>query len=197
MAASIARDLDLLEKSVASLKLDYERFFSGDLKTPPLPARRGVEQVLRRIGNTEVEKAAELFRLQSIQSRFTTLAELWEKRLLAREEGRRPLRPAVRRHASEGPSPPGPADASAPRPVKGSGRGDLRALFERYCAARAEAGEDSSRLRYDRFEELVRKQAAEIRRATGATRLAFEVQLRDGKVCLVGRALQPLSKGAP
>ena len=34
----------------------------------------------------------------------------------------------------------------------------------------AAAGEDASRLRYDRFEELVKRQAAEIRRATGATR---------------------------
>jgi hypothetical protein len=195
MAVSIARDLDLLEKSITALRLDYERFFSGDVKVPPLPARKSVEQVLRRIGNAPVEKVAERFRLQALQSRFTVLSDLWEKRLLVREEGRGPIRLAPRARLVEPGAPPPAGDASAPGSVKGSGRGDLRSLFERYCAARAAAGEDVSRLRYDRFEELVKKQAAEIRKATGATRLAFDVQTRDGKVRLVGRALAVPTKG--
>ncbi len=195
MAVSIARDLDILEQSITALKLDYERFFSGDVKVPPLPARKSVEQALRRVGNAPVEKVAERFRLQALQSRFTTLSDLWEKRLLAREEGRSPVR-LVARPRPAGPAPPSPpGDAGPPGSVKGSGRGDLRSLFDRYCAARAAAGEDASRLRYDRFEELVKKQAAEIRKATGATRLAFDVQTRDGKVRLVGRSLAAPTKG--
>ncbi|MFI5120871.1 MAG: MXAN_5187 C-terminal domain-containing protein [Thermoanaerobaculia bacterium] len=197
MAVSIARDLDLLDKSIASLKLDYERFFSGDLKVPPLPARKSVERVLNRIGNVSLDRAEDRFRLQVLQSRFTALSELWEKRLLAREEGRSRVRPPVRVRSIEEPAASPARDAGAAASVKGSGRGDLRSLFDRYCAARAAVGEDISRLRYDRFEELVRKQAAEIRRETGATRLAFEVQTREGKVRLVGRSLQASTKGTP
>ena len=195
MAVSIAGDLDLLEKSITALKLDYERFFSGDAKVPPLPARKNLEQVLRRIGNAPVEKVAERFRLQAIQSRFTALSDLWEKRIVAREEGRGPVRLAPRARLAEPEARPPAGDASAPGSVKGSGKGDLRSLFDRYCAARAAAGEDTSRLRFDRFEELVKKQAAEIRKATGATRLAFDVQTRDGKVRLVGRSLAAPRKG--
>lgn len=195
MAVSIARDLDLLDKSIASLKLDYERFFSGDLKVPPLPARKSVEQVLRRVGNAALDRAEERFRLQALQSRFTALSELWEKRLLAKEEGRARVRPPIRVRSGERPAPAPPGDAGAAASVKGSRRSDLRSLFDRYCAARAAVGEDASRLRYDRFEELVKKQAAEIRKATGATRLAFDVQTRDGKVRLVGRSLPPPTKG--
>lgn len=195
MAVSIARDLDLLEKSITALKLDYERFFSGDVKVPPLPARKSVEQVLRRVGNAPVEKVAERFRLQALQSRFTTLSDLWEKKLLAREEGRGPVRLVARARPAEPAAPPPAGDASSPGAVKGSGRSDLRSLFDRYCAARAAVGEDVSRLRYDRFEALVKKQATEIREATGATRLAFDVQTRDGKVRLVGRSLQAPAKG--
>ena len=197
MAVSIARDLDLLDRSIASLKLDYERFFSGDLKVPPLPAHRSVEQVLRRVGNVSLDKAEERFRLQALQGRFTALSELWEKRLVAREEGRGRVRPQIRVRPVERPAPAPSSDAGPAASVKGFGRGDLRSLFERYCAARAALGEDASRLRYDRFEELVKKQAAEIRRATGATRLAFDVQTRDGKVRLVGRSLQTPTKGTP
>ncbi len=195
MAVSIARDLELLEKSITALKLDYERFFSGDVKVPPLPARKSVEQVLRRVGNAPVEKVAERFRLQALQSRFTTFSDLWEKRLLAREEGRGPVRLAAHARLVEPGVHPPAGDTPAPASVKGSGKGELRSLFDRYCAARAAAGEDASRLRYDRFEELVKKQAAEIRKATGATRLAFDVQTRDGKVRLVGRSLAAPTKG--
>jgi hypothetical protein len=154
-----------------------------------------VEQVLRRIGNAPVEKVAERFRLQALQSRFTTLSDLWEKKLLAREEGRGPVRLAPRLRPVEPAAHPPAGDASSPAPVKGPGRSDLRSLFDRYCAARAAVGEDVSRLRYDRFEALVKKQATEIREATGATRLAFDVQTRDGKVRLVGRSLQAPAKG--
>jgi hypothetical protein len=195
MAVSIALDLDLLEKCITALKLDYERFFSGDVKVPPLPARKSVEQLVRRVGNAPVEKVAERFRLQALQSRFTALSDLWEKRLLAREEGRGTVRLAARVRLVEPVAPRPAGDAPAPGSVKGSGRSDLRSLFDRYCAARVAAGQDVSRLRYDRFEEFVKKQAAEIRIVTGATRLAFDVQTRDGKVRLVGRALQAPTKG--
>ena len=197
MPVSIARDLDLLEKSIRALKLDYERFFSGDVKVPPIPARKSVELLLRRIGNAPVEMVAEGFRLQALQSRFTILSDLWEKKLRAREEGRGPVRPVARPRPVEHAVPPPQGDTPAPGPVKGSGRGDLKSLFDRYCAARAAAGEDASGLRYDRFEELVKKQAKDIRNATGATRLAFDVQTRGGKVRLVGRPLSPPTKGHP
>lgn len=202
MPVSIERDLDLLEKSLTTLRVDYERFFSGDLKTPPAAARRRVEEVLRRVGNAPVDRAAEQFRLQTLQSRYTAMTELWDKRLAAREEGRSPFQaprpaaaaaPAARPKTQRSVSSDGEASAS----VKAIGRGDLKSLFERFCAARAEIGEDVSRLRFERFEDLVKKQATEIRRATGATRLAFEVQTRDGKVRLVGKPLPAPAKGSP
>ena len=64
---------------------------------------------------------------------------------------------------------------------------DLRPLFERYCAAREALGEDVSRIRYERFEDLVKKKAAEIRKVTGAGRLVFEIHTVDGRVRLIGR----------
>jgi hypothetical protein len=201
MPVSIERDLDLLERSLTSLKVDYERFFAGDLKTPPMASRRKIDEVLRRVGNVEVERAAERFRLQALEGRYTALAELWDKRLSAKEEGRG----LFRAHRPAAPPPPPPAhrpksvssDGEVSTSVKAIGRGDMKSLFDRFCAARAAAGEDVSKLRYERFEDLVKKQAAEIRRTTGATRLAFEVQTREGKVRLVGRPQPAPAKGKP
>ena len=61
--------------------------------------------------------------------------------------------------------------------------------------ARQALGEDVSKLKYEKFEEAVRRQAEEIRRKTGSSRLVFEIQTADGRVRLVGRPAPPGSKG--
>src|ERR1700682_4028563 len=136
MAGTIERDLATLEQGITLLKIDYERFFAGDLKMPPVATRRRIEDVLKKVGNADVERAAERFRLQSIQSRYTALAELWDKRLIAKEQGRRlgaRLSPVT---AAPEVAPPRGRDVRPSASVKGKGRIDLSPLFERYCAAR-------------------------------------------------------------
>ena len=186
MAGTIENELAVLERGLQRLHVEYERFFTGDVKLPPNDTRRRLEDLLRRMAGTNIERAAERFRLQNIQSRFQSMTELWEKRLAAREEGRTvtgrfPLSGRTKAGAAPG------RDAEPSTSVRRKERTDLMPLFERYCSARRALGEDVSRLRYERFEELLHRQAAEIRRATGSKRLVFEIQTVDGKVRLVGR----------
>jgi hypothetical protein len=239
MAVSFDRDLNDLDRGITALRIEYERFFGGELRRPPVPGRRTLEETLRRLGNAEIEKAAERFRLQTLQSRYSAFAELWDKRMQAREEGRtgpiRRLAPlaavtastsapdaasagkvaakktrpsavpdvaallaaaekAVGGSASASAQPPRP-DAAALSSVKPRNRVDFTPLFQRYVAARQALGEDVSRLRYEKFEESVRRQADEIRRKTGSSRLVFEIQTTDGRVRLVGRPAAPGPKG--
>jgi len=189
MTVSIDSELAALDRRMTALKVDYERFFSGDLKLPPIAARRELEQFLKRLGNEDIDRAADRFRLQAMEGRYNAMRELWEKKLSAREQGRtlagRPLA-----HP-----PPSPADASSPGPVDAAGAGDVKPkrrvdfspLFERYCTARRTLGEDVSKLRYDKFEEQVLRQAEEIRKRTGCKKLVFEVHTQEGRVRLIGR----------
>ena len=239
MAVSFDRELTNLDRGITALRIEYERFFGGELRRPPVPGRRTLEETLRRLGNAEMEKAAERFRLQTLQSRYNSFTELWDKRMQAREEGRTgPIRrlaplaavaasasapeaasagkvgakktqpPAVRdvaallaaaESAVGAGTPvavrPARPDAAAPSSVKPRNRVDFTPLFQRYVAARQALGEDVSRLRYEKFEESVRRQADEIRKKTGSSRLVFEVQTTDGRVRLVGRPAAPGSKG--
>jgi hypothetical protein len=198
MGVSIDSELAALDRRMTALRIDYERFFAGDLKMPPVAARRALEDFLKRLGNSDIERAADRFRLQTIEGRYNSLREMWEKRLSAREQGRM-LGGRIVSHAPE----EQPAAASAQASLDGSGPGDVKAkkridfnpLFERYCAARKTLGEDVSRLRYDKFEEAVLKQAEEIRKRTGCKRLVFEVQTQEGRVKLIGRPAP--AKGTP
>lgn len=201
MPPSIERELDEVERQTARLRVDFERFFAGELKLMPVQARRRLESVFRRLWDVEVERAADRFRRQTLQERFTTLSELWEKKQRLREEGRRLTprealgRAAAPSDAAATPAPPseGPGDAGAPAPVKARPRPDFHSLFERYRAARRELGEDPGKMSYERFEELVRQKAEEIGKRTGSTKLIFEVRTEGGKVRLVGRS--SLGKG--
>ena len=190
MSVSIDSELAALDRRMTSLRIDYERFFAGDLKVPPLAARRELEQFLRRLGNEELERASDRFRLQALEGRYNALRELWEKRLVAREQGRSLAGRPVVAEAPKGAAPAaGEAgvDAAGPADVKPRRRVDFSPLFERYCQARRSLGEDVSKLRYEKFEELVLRQAEEIRRKTGSKKLVFEIQTHEGKVRLIGR----------
>ena len=167
MPDTIENELAVLERGLTALRVEYERFFTGDLKKPPVQTKRRIEDLFRRLEDVHVERAADRFRLQNLQGRFSSLTELWEKRLLQREQGKlasgRPTPPPRE-------EPPAPErDAKASGSVSRKGRVDLMPIFERFCDARRALGEDVSRLKYERFEELLKKQAAEIRKATGAS----------------------------
>ena len=189
MPESFENEIAVLERGLKALHVEYERFYIGEVKVPPVDTRRRIEDLLKRMAGANVERAAERFRLQNVQSRFQSMTELWEKRLLAREEGR----PGLGRPPRWSPAAPAGtrSDAEASMSVTRRERKSLMPLFERFCEARRALGEDVSRLRYDRFEELLRRQAAEIRKATGAKRLVFEVQTVDGRVRLIGRPAHP------
>lgn len=231
MGISIERELNDLERGITTLKIEYERFFGGELKRPPVLPRRAVEETLRRLGNADIDRAVERFRLQALQSRFNSFAELWAKRMQLREEGRtgpprrlgqaalaapaepKPVRKSTAAaspldvaallaaaEAAVGPATPAPAsapprDAAASPSVKPRSRVDFTPLFRRYVEARQALGEDVSRMKYEKFEEAVKRQAEEIRQKTGSSRLVFEVQTTDGRVRLVGRPAAPGSKG--
>jgi hypothetical protein len=190
MPDTIENELAVLERGLTALRVEYERFFIGDLKKPPVQTRKRIEDLFRRLEDIHVDRAAERFRLQNLQGRFSSLTELWEKRLLQREQGKPvPGRPAP--PPREEPAPAPERDAKASGSVSRKGRADLMPIFERFCDARRALGEDVSRLKYERFEELLKKQAAEIRKATGASRLVFEVLTVEGRVRLVGRPATP------
>ncbi len=197
MPVSIEHELDVLERKVSDLRVEFERFFSGVLKLPPNKVKQTVQEQLRKLSNLEVDKAAERFRLQALQSRFNSLSDLWERKIQAREEGKSLATLHMRSGVPDEPTPQAGVrkvaekrDEKPPSDVKPR-KVDFRPLFEKYIAAKQAAGEDVSRIRYERFEELVRKQAEDIRNKTGATRLVFEIKSDEGRVRLIGRPSQP------
>ena len=194
MPPTIERELNEVERQIGRLRIDFERFFSGELKLMPLQARRRLENAFRQLWLVETEVAVDRFRLQTLQERYTVMTELWEKKQRIRDEGLRllhrgphPAQPAAPAKSASPPPAAKAGDAGGAAPVRPRPGPDFRPLFERYQAARRELGENESRMTYERFEELVRQKAEEIRNRTGSTKLVFEIRMEGGKVRLLGR----------
>ena len=86
-------DLDLLEKSIRQLQIEWEKFFGGVEKKPPTDLRARVEALIKKYAYAEIRNNGERFRYQTLSSRYATFNELWNKRMRAIEEGRTIVEP--------------------------------------------------------------------------------------------------------
>jgi hypothetical protein len=180
------------EAELRRLEAEYNMFFAGQLPRPPWETRSAVEQSAKRLDRAVSADGsyADRFRFQTLQARFMTFVDLWDRGLRAREEGR-----------------PGPFDSrrptaqpAEPEPQRPSDRvvyvttfadpmdelDKLHELYERLGSARRDLGE--AQVPFHKFTALVREQVKSIRKR-GAPEVAFRVAVLDGKINFTARGL--------
>src|SRR3954468_4425935 len=146
-----------LEVGLKGLEAQYNMYFSGRLPKPPWEVRGTVEALVKRYDRGFIQNYGDRFRFQTLQSRFATLVELWDKGLRAREEGR--LGPFAR---------PRPAAAEEPKQAENRilrvaaflnvvrEQDKLHELYESLAEARHQVGLDP--VPFHKFAELVKNQ---------------------------------------
>src|SRR5262249_23519363 len=193
-------DLEAIEKQIRQLQIDWDKFFGGIEKKPPTDLKTKVEALIRRHANAEIRNNTERFRYQTLTAKYNTLNELWGKKLRAREEGKafgvHGLKADVLPPpAPPAPAPPGRAVHAAPG-AEGSRVQDpardaetVRALYNRFLAARQQAGETAP-VKFDSFQKLIGQQAARILSDKGAHAVDFRLETKDGKVSLKAKVVK-------
>jgi hypothetical protein len=188
------RDLKVLEASLRKLEIEYGQFFAGQSPRPPWELRTRIETLIRRYDRAFIQNAVHRFRLSTLQSRYTTFVELWDRALRAREEGRpgpffKPPR------MSEAIEPPKPEPASRDRLVTTATLSDpareaekLEALYDSLVEARRATGNEET-FPYHRFVQIVKTQVSKLREA-GNNEVAFRVAVKEGKVAFSARGVR-------
>jgi hypothetical protein len=185
----VQRDLLTLEAELKRLEAEYNMFFSGRAKRPPLETRGRVEAMVKRWDRGHIDTAADRFRFETLQSRFQKFVDLWDRGLRAREEGR------------PGPfaQPPPRAPAKKPDPPEAKvlcvtafsdpmhEMDKLHSLYDTLMDARRQVGDDV--VPFHRFAALVKDQVTKLRE-TGSPEVAFRVAMKDGKVNLTVRGVK-------
>jgi hypothetical protein len=190
-ASELERDLQAIANDLRRLEGEYTMFFAGRSPRPPVETRARVEALLKRWERAHVDSLALRFRLSTLQARFATFADLWDRAMRAREEGRpgpfvrRPSAPlADERHEERVPD----RIVHVARVSDPSREGDtLREVYQSLCEARRETGEGL--VPYERFAALVGEQVRTLKQS-GTAEVALRVAVKDGKVSLTARTLK-------
>src|SRR5438132_1368763 len=177
-----------LEAEMKRLEAEYNMFFSGRLPKPPWETRARVEALVKQYDRAYIPNTGDRFRFTTLQSRFATFIDLWDRGLRAREEGR--PGPFGQPRAVKEPEKKGPEDrilhvSSFKDPVREIDK--LTALYESLAEARREVGEEAPP--FHKFADLVKNQVKKLKQG-GSPEIAFRVAVKDGKVSFTARALK-------
>ena len=187
-ASETERNLQRLESELKHLEAEYNMFFAGRLKKPPWETRARVDVLVKQYDRAPIRNTGERFRFESLQSRYASLVELWDRGLRSREEGRGGPFGQARSEprAEQKPAEPRVLCVSSFKdPMQEMDK--LHTLYDSFVEARREVGEDS--VPFHKFAELVIGQVKKLT-SSGGGEVAFRVAVKDGKVNFTARPMK-------
>lgn len=188
----IERELQVLEVELKRLEAEYNMYFGGRLPRPPWETRKRVEGLVKRVDRMHIPNYGHKFRFTTLQARFISFVDLWDRGLRSREEGR-PGPFVAPRPVEEKLAKPVPAAkenrvvhvASFKDPLKEMEK--LHTLYDNLAEMRRQNGQDS--MPFHKFADLVKTQVAQMKEK-GSGEVAFRVAVKDGKIAFTARGVK-------
>ena len=193
----IQRDLLQLEAELKRLEAEYNMFFAGRLPRPPWETRGRVDALIKRWDRGYIQTSIDRFRFNSLQTRYATFCDLWDRGMRAKEEGRpgpfvhqAPPKAAKPAEPTVGPKekPAGPRVVSVTSLTDPSKEMDkVHAMYDSLIAAQRQSGGEV--VPFHKFAAVVRDQVKRLR-DKGSPEVAFRVAVKDGKVSFTARGVK-------
>ena len=177
----IQASIERLDQDIQRLKIDFERFFNGNLPIPPEEFRLAVRQQIRRLRSKPIHALVDRFRVNTLEARFNTLNELFNRRLREREEGVVAM-----------PSKLAPATQPSYDPYKGIIVGEAPAPEAIQALYRELYDDDtpSAQANFGKFHTYLLGQMAAIRERSGCDEVKFRVATEGGEVKLKAKPVR-------
>ena len=186
------RELQRLASDLKQLEAEYNMFFSGRLPKPPWETRSRIEEQVKAFDRGYIQNYGDRFRFFTLQARYATFIDLWDRGMRAREEGR--PGPFAQKPKEKAATPKGPEDrilhvSSFRDPMKEMDK--LQDLYDSLAEARQEVGLEA--VPFHKFVDLVKNQVKKLKEG-GSPEVAFRVAVKDGKVNFTARGLKGVSE---
>jgi hypothetical protein len=202
---TVDEELSQLEESIRRLKVEYDVYFGGGSKKPPVDTEWRVNNILKKYSDGHRMNFAQRFRFNTLQQKYALYNGLWQQKLKIKEEGyRRPqdavlgitgmrvdeeqaAAAALAHSTKEG----SPAGSSTFRTVCSDMNTDgekVQHLFQAMMSAKSQAGEAGSNANFDSFKAFVQKKTEQIRKEYGCNSVEYSVETENGQVRLKARA---------
>jgi hypothetical protein len=183
----IEEDLNRLEVAIRQLKTQYDIFFAGAAPREPFVTRKEVDLLIKRIGNTPMQRFSDRYRYNSLSGKYQTYCELWSKTMRMREEG---LRRAGRGAAAASPA-PAPVNAASEEVLFKSKFRDptveddnFKTFYDRYVEARRSRGNGGAEVPYSTFLKQIALKTDAIKSKSGCDSVAYKIVVKEGTVTL-------------
>src|SRR5262245_338722 len=180
MATQLDNELDEIERAISQLKRDFEMFFAGVSKQPPIDARTKLDKIIRKQGQNTQFSYAQRFRFTTLAARFNTYQDLWSKQLKAKEEGKFA--------AGATPLPP-----SREAPITSRIRrtqNKTENLFSQYAQHREKNGEAPPNMDIQKFSKLIDSQRDALIKKYRCKDVEFYIAVEEGKTRLKAKPLK-------
>jgi hypothetical protein len=189
---TVDEELALLEESFRRLKIEYDIYFAGGAKKPPVDTEYRVQSLIRRNLENSHLSYAQRFRMNSVSQKYAVFSDLWRRKAKIKDEGyRRPQdtllgvggfghldAPALRLVVQE--------DEPESFLIFTSDIIEVVALYEAVVRAREAAGQPLGA--FDSFAAFVQTKSNQIRAQFNCEAVEYTVMVKSGRVQLKARA---------
>lgn len=188
---TVEEELVLLEDSFRRLKVEFDVYFAGGTKRPPVDTESRVQYLIRRNLENSRLTFAQRFRLNSIAQTYSVFSDLWRRKAKIKDEGyRRP------EDALLGVGGFGHLDALKPHAAMKDGEPEsfliltsdvieVVALYEAVIRARESTGQPLGA--FDGFASFVQTKSHQIRAQFHCQAVEYTVMVESGQVKLKAR----------
>ncbi len=193
---AIDEELSVLEDQLRRLKIEYDMYFGGGSKKPPVDVEWKVKNLLKKYSDGHRMNYAQRFRYTTIQQRYALYNALWQQKLLIKEEGyRRPqdavlgiqgLRTDEEHEAQKALKHHGRVTEERPFSMSFSDdpeQKQMESLFQALTEARKKTGENSA-ANLDSFKKFVKQKTAQLRKEYGCKAVEYTVEMQNGQAKL-------------
>ena len=85
-AAALDQQINRIEDDIRKLKIDFDIYFNGGTKRPPLEARARLDANIKRLADDRNLTYVQRYQFNTLVARFTSYRELWRRLLKKRGE---------------------------------------------------------------------------------------------------------------
>ena len=191
---NVRNDLDHLTKLMKRLSVEYEMFFSQQVRWPPWQRQAECDALVRHYQKNPPRQTADRFRFNTLVHRYRTMLERFARRRRQLEEkgmierrGQRRSRIADRESIDIH----RPQTLVAQTARAGRAQADqVRDLYRAYRDARRARGQEIRKLSYAPFAEKIERLLAKARAKGGERDVELRLAEADGKVTVAVRPVR-------
>ncbi len=172
-----------LEQRLERLRADYDQYFMGQRKRPPLQERTSVQYLIRRLSNQKITNTRLSFKFQQLVAKFNSYNQKWERQMQALEQGGRRRgggRPTPKPSSPAAPTPGGQASA---KQKKSGGDESIDKLYNDYIEARKKCNQDTN-VSKEKMEASIKKQMPKLKEKHEGKDVKFKVVVENGEAKL-------------